>query len=69
MNKPTRSYSNGEITVEWYPELCIHCGECTAGLPQVFDLDKRPWVNLSGATNDKIIEQVEKCPSGALSLN
>jgi putative redox protein len=68
MSKPTRQYTNGTITVDWYPELCIHCGECVAGLPEVFDLNKKPWVNLSGATDDEIVKQVEKCPSGALSL-
>ena len=28
---------------------------------------KKPWVNMEAATTDAIIEQVRKCPSGALS--
>ncbi len=67
-SKPTRTYSSDQITVEWRPEKCIHCGDCIRGLPEVFNLDARPWVNLQGASAQAIAEQVEKCPSGALSL-
>ncbi len=34
---------------------------------QVFDPRKRPWVNMTGATTEEIIAQIDKCPSGALS--
>ncbi|MBL7774682.1 MAG: (4Fe-4S)-binding protein, partial [Saprospiraceae bacterium] len=26
-----------------------------------------PWIKMDGANSDRIIAQVEKCPSGALS--
>lgn len=68
MSQPTRVYSNGEISVEWRPELCIHCQACINGLPQVFDLNKRPWVNIHGATTEEIRKQVTECPSAALSI-
>lgn len=68
MNPPTRIYSNAEITVEWRPELCIHCEECFNGLPQVFDPSKRPWVNIDGAAAQEIRQQVSKCPSKALEI-
>lgn len=68
MSKPTRTYSNAEITVEWRPELCVHCERCVQGLPQVFDVNARPWVNMDGATTTEIVLQVQKCPEGALSL-
>jgi putative redox protein len=68
MSTPTRTYTNGEIVVEWRPELCIHCQECFNGLPQVFDPNKRPWVNINGASSQEIIDQVNKCPSQALSI-
>lgn len=67
MQPITKRYSNGEVTVVWRPDLCIHCGVCTGGLPQVFDPGKRPWVTIGGATTDEIVRQVEQCPSGALS--
>ena len=62
-----REYSNGEITIVWQPELCMHAGECLAHLPEVFDPEKRPWVNPHGASTERIIAQIETCPSGALS--
>ncbi len=68
MTAPTRTYTNGEVTVEWRPELCIHCEACFRGLPAVFDPSKRPWVNIQGATSDEIEKQVAECPSKALSL-
>jgi uncharacterized Fe-S cluster protein YjdI len=61
-------YSNGEVTIVWKPELCIHSGNCARGLPDVFKPRKRPWINADGATAEKIINQVKKCPSGALSF-
>lgn len=65
--KITRKYSNGEVTVVWQPHMCIHSAICFKGLPQVFDPKKRPWVTPEGSTTQAIIEQVNKCPSGALS--
>ncbi len=60
-------YSNGEVTVVWKPAVCIHSGICARGLHEVFDPRKKPWINISGSGTEKIIEQVSKCPSGALS--
>ena len=68
MSKPTRTYSNGEITVEWRPELCTHCGNCMNGLPLVFNPARKPWVDMRRATTGQIENQVRQCPSGALSL-
>lgn len=63
-----REYSNGEITVVWQPEKCIHSTMCAKGLPAVFDPKARPWVNIEGASSEAIMAQVNKCPSGALSF-
>ncbi len=62
-----KEYSNGEVTIVWKPNLCIHSTNCVKGLPEVFDNNKRPWINAEGASTDEIISQVKKCPSGALS--
>jgi uncharacterized Fe-S cluster protein YjdI len=62
-----KNYTNGEITVVWKPDLCIHSTNCVTGLGEVFNPQARPWVNMQGATNEQIKAQVEKCPSGALS--
>ena len=60
-------YTNGEIVVVWQPHLCIHSGVCVRMLPEVYNPQERPWVKLENATTDRIVAQVEKCPSGALS--
>lgn len=62
-----REYTNGEITVVWQPDVCIHSTLCWKGLVSVFNPRQRPWVNLEGASTEAIVEQVKKCPSGALS--
>jgi uncharacterized Fe-S cluster protein YjdI len=63
----TVKYTNGEVTVVWKPDTCIHSKICWTELREVFDPFKRPWVNMDGGTTERIIEQVKKCPSGALS--
>lgn len=63
-----REYTNGEVTVTWTPELCIHSGICLKGLPGVFNLTKRPWVNMEGAGSKAIVSLVRECPSRALGI-
>ncbi|MDJ1153504.1 MULTISPECIES: (4Fe-4S)-binding protein [Macrococcoides] len=63
-----KSYSNDEITVHFEAERCIHATECVRGLPQVFDVNKRPWIDVSQASKDEITEVIMRCPSGALTF-
>jgi len=67
MPQKTFKYSNGEITIVWKPDLCIHSGNCARGLPEVFKPKEKPWITPDGASTERMIEQVKKCPSGALS--
>jgi len=67
MDEPTIRYTNGEITVLWKPNRCTHSANCVRGLPQVFDVHRKPWVDIHAATSEEICAQVDKCPSGALS--
>jgi uncharacterized Fe-S cluster protein YjdI len=67
MPKTTHKYTNGEVTIIWKPEMCIHSTLCWKGLKEVFNPAERPWIKPDGAITEKIIEQVRKCPSGALS--
>lgn len=68
MAEKIKEYESDDIIVVWKPESCIHSEKCWRGLPDVFDPKARPWVNVSGASDEKIKEQVGKCPSGALSF-
>ena len=61
-------YSNEDVTVVWKPEFCKHSGRCVTQLPQVFDLKKKPWVTMTEVDSQTIIDQVNKCPTGALSF-
>jgi uncharacterized Fe-S cluster protein YjdI len=63
----TKHYSNGEITVAWKPDICVHSGICARGLPSVFRPKVKPWIDLTPADTATIIDQVDKCPSGVLS--
>lgn len=63
----TREYSNGELTIIWQPELCIHSGICWGMLPKVYRPKERPWIHIENATTEELIHQIQQCPSGALS--
>ena len=67
MKEVTKHYTNGAITVVWKNAICQHSGICARGLIAVFDPRKAPWINMQGADTERIVEQVKKCPSGALS--
>lgn len=62
-----KRYSNDDITIVWKPKTCIHSKKCWKELLQVFDPRNRPWINMEGATTERIKTQVDACPSGALS--
>ena len=61
-----RTYENDDIIVYWDSDLCIHVAECLKGNNQVFNLNQRPWVNLSAAPAEEIARVIDLCPSGAL---
>ena len=60
-------FTNGEIIVTYNPNVCVHAENCAKGLSEVFRTSVIPWIDLDAATSKKIISQIKKCPSGALS--
>ena len=62
-----KDYSNGEITVYWKAELCIHSANCLMGMPRVFNSKRKPWINVTGADSKEIMKTVDSCPSRALT--
>ncbi|BAO76676.1 (4Fe-4S)-binding protein [Winogradskyella sp. PG-2] len=61
-------FSNEEITVTYQPRCCANAGICAKQLSDVFRNSVIPWIDLEGAQTEAIINQVNKCPSGALQF-
>ena len=66
MSGAQRTYSTDRIAVEWDSTRCIHTARCLRALPAVFDVRRRPWVDVHAADADAIANAVETCPTGAL---
>ncbi|MFD2706732.1 (4Fe-4S)-binding protein [Salibacterium lacus] len=66
MDNTSKRYTGEKIDVLFHPKRCIHAARCVKGLPEVFDVEERPWVNADGAAAGEIADVVETCPSGAL---
>jgi len=62
------TYEGDEVTVTWDRERCIHAEACVNGLPNVFDPERRPWIDPDQATPDAVAAVVPQCPTGALHL-
>lgn len=60
-------HSNSKIKVFWDSSKCIKAGNCDGQLPQVFNPNKRPWINIEAAPAEDIARVIDTCPSGALS--
>jgi uncharacterized Fe-S cluster protein YjdI len=63
---PRRVDANDAIEVLWEPTFCIHARSCVRGLPNVFDPSRRPWVDVTTADPDAVVETILACPTGAL---
>ena len=66
MSKPLQTYEAPGITVTFDPNRCIHSGACVRGLPAVFDVKRKRWVQPEHDTPEAVAAHVAKCPSGAL---
>ncbi len=67
MKEVTKHYANEDITVVWKPSKCIHAAICVKKLPEVYKPKEKPWINLGDTSTEKLIDQINACPSGALS--
>jgi uncharacterized Fe-S cluster protein YjdI len=63
-----KEYTNGEVTIVWQSGKCIHSGNCVRNNPDVFKPKEQPWITADNSATEKIIETINKCPSGALSF-
>jgi uncharacterized Fe-S cluster protein YjdI len=65
-SKRRQVYETPDITVTFDPDVCKHTGVCIRGLPAVFDIKRKRWVQPEAATPEEVTAQVARCPSGAL---
>lgn len=63
-----KTHPKEDIKVGWQPEKCTHSAKCVKGLGQVFKPKEKPWIQVENASKKEIVNQVAKCPSGALSI-
>lgn len=69
MTEPAgKKYTGAAIDVYYDAEVCAHAGECVRGLPNVFDVDRRPWIQPDNADAERVAEVIGLCPSGALQF-
>jgi len=61
-----RAYTGERATVYYDVRRCVHFAECIRGLPEVFDVEKRPWIQPENAPAELVAEVIRRCPSGAL---
>lgn len=66
MPRRLQTYESPEIVVTFDPELCRHSAVCLTGLPAVFDVAQKRWVQPERAAPADVAAQVSRCPSGAL---
>jgi CDGSH-type Zn-finger protein/uncharacterized Fe-S cluster protein YjdI len=62
-----RQYDGNGIRVTYDAERCIHAAECVHGLPEVFDPDRKPWIEAGAAAAEDLAAVVRRCPTGALT--
>ena len=66
MSKKLQVYHTPEIAVTFDPNICIHSGVCSGGLPAVFDVSRAAWIHPGAASAEAVQALVGQCPSGAL---
>ncbi|MCL3838892.1 (4Fe-4S)-binding protein [Aeromicrobium duanguangcaii] len=67
-----KTYDGPIVEVSFDGALCRHAAECVRGMPEVFDVAKRPWIDPTRADTEETAQTlrnvVGRCPSGALAI-
>ena len=61
-------YDGEAIDVVWDGNLCIHVGECGRAANELFVGGRKPWCKPDLVGIDQVIDVVQRCPTGALSI-
>ena len=59
-------YEAEDVVITYDAKRCIHAAECVHGNSDVFDPERRPWIDPSRASPDEVAAVVVNCPTGAL---
>lgn len=69
---PAKEFEGPIVNVSFDGTLCQHSGECVRGMPAVFNVARKPWIDPGNATTpvvaDMLRQVVARCPSGALRI-
>lgn len=68
MKSDVRHYRGNEASVTFDVPRCIHAEVCVRGLPQVFDVSRRPWILPDEGDPKRLEKVVVGCPTGALRM-
>ena len=68
MKSRVRHYRGNEASVTFDTHRCIHAEVCVRGLPQVFDVSRRPWILPDEGDPKRLERVVLGCPTGALRM-
>lgn len=63
-----KDYYGKDITVHFNLGVCSHDGSCVRMAPEVFNINRRPWIFPDNGDFKKIIDVIHHCPSGALKF-
>jgi uncharacterized Fe-S cluster protein YjdI len=61
-----KRYRGQAVDVSFDGARCRHAAECLRGLPAVFDVSRRPWIDPERGDPDELMRVVARCPTGAL---
>ncbi|MCG6883532.1 MAG: CDGSH iron-sulfur domain-containing protein [Silicimonas sp.] len=64
-----KTYTGKDIAIGFDMKRCIHSRNCFLKLPNVFDPDRRPWVDPDAVPAEEIAAMIRTCPSGALTFS
>lgn len=62
-----KEYVKDDLVIMWKPEKCIYAGICVKTLPNVYNPKEKPWIKPENATVEELEQQIDLCPSKALS--
>jgi uncharacterized Fe-S cluster protein YjdI len=63
-----QEYRNDKLVFRYDPAICIHAGEWVRGLPSVFNLSRKPWIDINGASGGRGHRTGEALPLGRADL-